>query len=342
MEATIKNNLKEMYENLKTANPKVRIRDAAEQLQVSEAALVAVQEGTTVLLPQFEELLNEIKTLGPVMALTRNEHAVHERKGKYTKATFTGHIGLVVNPAIDLRLFMQQWKHVFAVQEQGRKSLQFFNAQGEAIHKIYLTAESDVPAYESLLLKYQGDQLADLAIQAAVPATPEKADQEINVLKVQEEWRALKDTHDFFAILRRHGVSRRQSMRIAPEGYTLQLPKEKAEVLLHLAAEAALDIMVFVGNNQCIQIHTGKVEKIVRTGPWINVLDPDFSLHLRDEAIESLWLVKKPTDLGFVHSIEAFDQSGNLIVQFFGKRKANIPEREDWRALLTTLTAGEA
>lgn len=95
--------------------------------------------------------------------------------------------------------------------------------------------------------------------------------------------------------------------------------------------------MVFIGNNSCLQIHTGKAERIVRTGPWINVLDAEFNMHLRDDAIESVWIVKKPTDLGLVHSIEAYDNEGKLIVQFFGKRKPNIPEREDWREVVDLL-----
>ncbi|RQP08241.1 MAG: hypothetical protein EAS48_10460, partial [Chryseobacterium sp.] len=35
--------------------------------------------------------------------------AVHERQGTYTKASFNGHVCLVANPDIDLRLFMNAW-----------------------------------------------------------------------------------------------------------------------------------------------------------------------------------------------------------------------------------------
>jgi putative hemin transport protein len=87
----------------------------------------------------------------------------------------------------------------------------------------------------------------------------------------------------------------------------------------------------------CLQIHTGKAEKIVRTGPWINILDDKFNLHLNDSEIDSLWIVKKPTNLGLVHSIEAFDREGNLIIQFFGKRKPSIPESEDWRKIVKSI-----
>src|SRR5690554_4927424 len=101
--------LKEKYDQFKAANPKVRIRDAARSLGVTEADLVYTHEQTIVLNPAFEEILNELSKLGKVMALTRNDDAVHERKGVYTEATFHGKVGLVANPDIDLRLFMFYW-----------------------------------------------------------------------------------------------------------------------------------------------------------------------------------------------------------------------------------------
>jgi len=92
--------------------------------------------------------------------------------------------------------------------------------------------------------------------------------------------------------------------------------------------------MIFVGSPGCIQIHTGPIKKLLQTGPWFNVLDPDFNMHLREDAIDTIWLVKKPTADGIVTSIEVFDADGVIIVQFFGKRKPGIPENETWRLMV--------
>jgi putative hemin transport protein len=126
-------------------------------------------------------------------------------------------------------------------------------------------------------------------------------------------------------------------MRLAPKGFTYNIPVEEVESLLNLVSSSGIEFMVFAGNKSCLQIHTGKAEKIVRTGPWINILDDKFNLHLNDSEIDSLWIVKKPTNLGLVHSIEAFDREGNLIIQFFGKRKPSIPESEDWRKIVKSI-----
>lgn len=327
--------LKDQYATLKAENPKMRIRDAAKQLGVSEAELVATNENNIALKPEFENILKEIQSLGYVMALTRNDHAVHERKGIYTKAGFNGHVGLVANPDIDLRLFMNAWHFGFAVSEGERQSLQFFDQDGEAVHKIYLTDLSDKKAYSSLVNKYQADrQRQPLQILPVDRSIVEKPDSAIDVTGFQEAWLALTDTHDFFSVLNKFGVKRNQSMRLAPEGYAIETSWASFKKLLEAVSERDLEIMVFIGNRGCIQIHTGKAKRLVQTGPWFNILDPEFDMHLREEAIDNIWVVKKPTSEGFVTSVEVFDADKQLIAQFFGKRKPGIPEREDWRLVV--------
>src|SRR5690606_30049980 len=120
---TITNNLKSQWDALKAENPHLRIRNAAEKLGVSEAELLATQTGDTVtrLKPEFAAILTEIEKLGKVMALTRNDECVHERKGVYLNPDFSSpHAQLFVGEDIDLRIFLSQWKYAFAV-EDGKK-----------------------------------------------------------------------------------------------------------------------------------------------------------------------------------------------------------------------------
>jgi len=339
-EADIKE-LKKAFEQFKLENPKVRVRDAAKALGVSEAELVNTYDDTVTLAPEFETILNEVSTLGEVMALTRNDVAVHERKGIYTETSFQGKVGFVANEDIDLRIFLFYWAFAFAVSEGERQSLQFFDKWGQAIHKIYLTEKSDQEAYQALVDRFKTEKQLSLPIERNLPTPPtEKPDQEVDIQAVREAWINLQDTHDFFGIIRTHGLTRRQSMRIAPEGYTQQIAVSAIESLLNKISESGMDFMVFIGNKSMIQIHTGKAQRILRTGPWINILDEEFSMHLRDANLESVWIVKKPTNMGLVHSIEAYDAKGELIVQLFGKRKPDVPERDDWRELIQSLSDG--
>jgi putative hemin transport protein len=343
---TITKNLKEQWDALKAENPHIRIRNAADQLGVSEAELLATQAGDTVtrLRPEFAEILQELEKLGRVMALTRNDECVHERKGVYLNPDFSSPFAsLFVGEDIDLRIFLMHWDKAFAVAEKGehgdRKSLQFFGKDGLAIHKIYLTKDSNETAFDELVAKYKSDNQATEETTVAVPLNiDEKPDSDIDVKGFQEAWVNLKDTHEFFGMLKKFGVTRTQALRLAPEGeYTKEIEKDAIVTMLENAAEQKLPIMVFVGNRGNIQIHTGTVRKTMWHNNWFNVLDPDFNLHLDMDKIAQTWIVRKPTEDGMVTAIEVFNEMGEIIVQFFGKRKPGIPELEGWRNLVASL-----
>lgn len=341
MKATLspeRTELKERWAEYKLANPKTRIRDAANALDTSEAELLATGLGENVQLldGDFRELIKEVGSLRHVMALTRNDHVVHERKGVYEKISFNNHVGLVLGEDIDLRLFLGDWKFGFAVSENDRFSLQFFNSFGEAAHKIYLTEKSDKQAYDALVTKYLA---ADQDVNLFVNKKTEKAvGQEepagLDKAAFQQEWLALKDTHDFFTLLRKYKLSRKHALRNAPEGYAHRIKPESMKLLFDAISEIGLPIMVFVSNPNCIQIHTGPINKIFVMGPWLNIMDPEFNLHLREDAIDEAWVVRKPTEDGIVTGIELIDKDGVMFNQFFGKRKPGIPELTEWPALI--------
>nr|WP_314496478.1 ChuX/HutX family heme-like substrate-binding protein [uncultured Chryseobacterium sp.] len=335
------NELKEKWEALKAENPHLRIRNAAEQLGVSEAELLLtnVGEEVTVLTAEFTNILTEVEKLGKVMALTRNDECVHERKGTYLNADFSSpHAQLFVGEDIDLRIFMNHWKFAFAVVEGDRKSLQFFGKDGLALHKIYLTKDSNAEAFDVIVDQFRAENQSEtFEFEAVAAKAPEKEDSDIDADGFKKAWTELKDTHDFFMMTRKFGVSRTQALRLAPEGYAKKIETSKVVNVLEDASEKNLPIMIFVGNRGIIQIHTGEVNKTMWHQQWFNVIDPDFNLHLDVTKIAEVWIVKKPTEDGEVTAIEVFNKEGDFIVQFFGKRKPGIPELQEWKDLVADL-----
>ncbi len=104
-------------------NPKLRERDIAAQLGISEAALVAAECGLTAIRIESSanRFLERAEELGEVLALTRNESAVHEKVGLYENVK-QGHAAtLVLGSEIDLRVFPGAWEHGFAVTKTDAK-----------------------------------------------------------------------------------------------------------------------------------------------------------------------------------------------------------------------------
>lgn len=325
-------------------NPRARARNVAEGIGVSEAELVASRIGMPAelvvrLKPAFPEILMEIAALGPVMALTRNHACVHEKTGVYKdgKMMKEASMGLFNNEDIDLRLFFRTWGAGFFVVDEPRMSLQFFDKEGTAVHKIYAVDETDRLAMRSLVEAYTAaDQSPGFEPERIEPAEVRELD-EIDTDGFVEAWRALDDTHSFYPLLQKFGISRRQAVEVAPSEFVQKVERTSYRDILENAAESGLEIMVFVGNDGCVQIHTGPVKKLATVGPWFNVLDPGFNLHLKEEAVAEAFIVVKPTVDGPVTALEVFDSDGELILQFFGKRKPGIPEMQEWRDLLETL-----
>lgn len=327
--------LREQYQAAAEQDPKARIRTLAQRLGVPELELVAAQAGDSKAIPLRtppQEVFRELGALGRVMALTRNEYCVHERHGRYEDIRAGKSMGIVLGPDIDLRMFFNDWAHAWAVESAGRKSLQFFDRAGMPVHKVYMTPESDEAGWEDLLARYTEPQPQWPVIEPlrrspedTLPAAPPG---------LREEWLAMQDTHEFFQLLKRHKVERLTALRDVGADLAQQVPVETAERMLNDVAAGDIPFMCFVGNHGMIQIHSGPVKRLRRTGPWFNVLEPHFNLHLNTQAIERAWVVNKPTVDGWVTSLECFSQDGEMIVQFFGVRKPGIPELPQWRALL--------
>ncbi|QRY79558.1 hemin-degrading factor [Pseudomonas sp. PDNC002] len=336
------------WQALRAEKPRLRARDAAQHLDVSEAELTASRLGVDAvrLNTDWAALLPALGELGQIMALTRNEHCVHERKGPYQEVTVSanGQMGLVVSPDIDLRLFLGGWASAFAISEQTahgiQRSIQVFDRQGTAVHKVFLTEQSEVSAWEPLVQRFTADEqsaLLDLA-----PLEPKAApldDAEIDSGALREGWAALKDTHHFFALLKKHKVQRTQALRLAGREWAEPLDTAELPRLLETAGERRVPIMIFVGNAHCIQIHTGTVDNLKWMDDWFNVLDPLFNLHLKTPGVVELWRVRKPSSDGVITSWEAFDADGELVLQVFGARKPGVPELEEWRELAESYAA---
>src|SRR5690606_26207639 len=131
--------------------------------------------------------------------------------------------------------------------------------------------EAQIAAFEALVSKYTHADQVSPTVEAIAPEV-EKPDADIDVAGFQAAWLGLQDTHDFYPMTRKFGVSRTQAFRLAPDGMVRQVSGESVRTVLESAAKDALPIMVFVGNEGALEIHSGPIEKVKIMGPWVNVL----------------------------------------------------------------------
>lgn len=357
-------NLAERWSTLRAEQPKLQIRDAARALGASEAQLLATNLGNGVTRLQAEgnqprEIMRAALDLGLVQAITRNENGVIETTGTASRLKQAGDkseqgdlkqdaeqearqrniAGGYLGGAIDLRFHFENWKYAFAVVQPGRdgklsRSLQFFDAHGDSVHKVYVRSEAGVAVFDQLVAKFRAPrQDSELNVLATVARPAEKPDAEVDLQEFQLAWKDMTDVHQFAQILREFKLGREQALRLAPAGMVERVTPEALRTLLETAAKDKVAIMVFLGNQGLTQIYSGKIEKTMAAGGYYNVLDPDFNLHIRDTALRSGWVVKR----GGVTSIEFFDQEGTQVLTFFGVRERGKPQPQAWNDLADSL-----
>ena len=273
----------------RAAAHRARARDFAEAHGIPEAALVAAFVGPDVVAIEAspDRLMPLAAALGEALALTRNASAVQERQGRYERLEPGTSEARLAGSEIELHIRPVHWVHAFAVTERtakaAKRSIQIFDAAGEAVHKIHLTPESDLAAFdrlvEALRLPVQSDALALVPGGAQEAATG------------------------------RDGAPA-ACLRLAPEAVTQ---------LLERAAAGQVPLGIRVGNAGCLQVFRGMVERILPAGYWINVMDPRFNLHLRTDHLAEVRLLRAQ-DGGL--SVECLHPDGSRIALIDGSGPA--------------------
>lgn len=197
---------------LRAGSRDLRDRDFADRNDLAEAALVAAHVGraSTRIAAHPDGVMMGAQKLGEVMALTRVPACVHEKIGRYENDHPGSHASMVLADAIDLRIFPQHWVHGFAVEketERGtQRSLQVFDAAGDAVHKIFLRDRPDLGAWsrvkEDLAVDNQSQVFSGVAREPV--EAPIFAIEKVDILR--KEWARLTDTHHFLPLCSLQGL----------------------------------------------------------------------------------------------------------------------------------------
>lgn len=326
------------YQDVKASGTAKYARDIAAAMGISEAELTEARVGHDAVRLQdnARTILAALENVGETKCICRNEYAVHEQVGAFTHQHLDGHAGLVLNPrALDLRLFLSQWASAFHVNDQGRESIQFFDPHGDAVLKVYTTDATDSAAWQALIAEQTQSNPTPLALR---PVESARYAETADGAALEKEWRAMTDVHQFFVLLRKYNLSRQQAFRLVSDDLACRIDTEALPRLLETIQQDGNEFMIFVGNRGCVQIFTGTLEKLTPMRGWINIFNSTFTLHLREETIDEVWVTRKPTVDGHVTSVELFAKDGTQIAQLYGQRSEGHPEQTQWRNQVDSLT----
>lgn len=289
------------------------------------------------------ELAAQLHTLGPVRTRTPASHAWIEQIGCYPQSDDISEAGLVIGEdGLDLRLNLRNWYWLCMFHDAGRDaySLNVFDRHARSLLRLASVSESSAAGWARLYSQCVARQPDFIARESFAPRTPQ-------VPGLVEEWAAMSNVHEHFALLKRHGLTRYEGNTLVAPQFAQRLRVTSPVTLFRQLAASGLELMLFVYSAGSVQIFTGRLSDmavednhLVFDMPATERAAPTcFSI---EEAVDAqTWRVLKPNELGGVNSLELFDAEQRLIVQVFARRPAGEPEQLAWRQWLDALEVAQ-
>ncbi len=301
-------------------NPRMRPRDLAVSLGISEAEYVAawLGDGTRCISCRPEDVFPSLAEVGPVMALTRNACAVHEMIGIYETFSPYRSTAECHGPGIRAHLTSRKWTYGFAVvkQSDGKQqcSFQFFDEDGTAVQKIHTRPTTNMLAWnrieQQLALKTDPDEIR-ARLRSRNQAKPTQV---ISTKNLETLFDGCESNVEYRRV---SGAA--------------------SEQMLNAVAAAGLPLVCKVSSSGCLQIYEGPVKKIVPMGPWINIMDDGFHMHLRLDQLLGTYVIRRTNGTQIRTSLEAWDTGGARAIYFSNQDDGSVETEQSWKAIIADL-----
>jgi putative hemin transport protein len=300
----------------------------------------------------WAHIVGDLPGLGPALACTANAHASLARSGPCAPllpaSAFAEGLGLVHGEGLTLRLCFARWAHGFALARRladgaVQRSLVFFDAHGDRAHALQLAPGSDGQAFQSLLDRHavpaarRTREASPIVLAPRPQRSAELPDARIDLRACHEAWRSMRHPHDFTALMQAFGLGRLQALRLAPPGHAQPLGPSSAHEALAHAAQLGVPLVVTVGNHGASHTHTGHLPHVDMQGSRVRAQGHGSHLSLDEAAIDTAWLVRRPSTAGLQQSLECFDAHGGLIAMLSGARSPGHARLCAWQQVLGAL-----
>lgn len=277
--------------NQDSKNSKLRIRDISNKLNVSEAELLSLSVNDSVSflsINDFNQFFTYLlSNIDKVMFLIRSEFVVHEKIiNPFQYKIINDSIINKKNNSLLIKFNSETFKYSFFEikrhNNRNLKSFQFFDYYGTSILKIYLKGKKDVE-FENLANQY----------------------------KIEYKYQIQKDfTSDKYIQFKN-----KHSDKMPPHSdFKLTLRQ-----LLNDIAKKSIPVNIYAFGIECMQCHSDIIKNIVDYGPWLNIMDKNFNIHVLENKIS----FSKSGIRDDNNCIDFYDTNNNLVLSVSGKKGQN-------------------
>ncbi|MDK9683248.1 ChuX/HutX family heme-like substrate-binding protein [Pseudoalteromonas shioyasakiensis] len=342
------NTIKNQILIVKESSPTIPVDTISIDLKVPEGNVVnacLATESIRLDLTDIEKLLRAVKRLGVVTAMVKNEQVTSVIEGLYEKLYVSEQnnhkIGLAINPGgLDLRLFLYKWAYGFIYQSEHEHFIGFYDKYGQPTQTIHLKDKLQSQVLSDFIARFSHVDQTNMVSFEPIPINSETGlAEQVDLQQLEQDWYTLQDVHHFTSLIEKHNIDRKKAYQLISHQWAEQLTLCSIPSIFSSLQTSKLQVMAFVGNEAAVQIATGVINGHTLQGEHCFLTGKNFKLAINLSTIDSLFVVKKPSDKGaiVVSSIEFFNKQNQTVLTLFGRRLESASLDPDWIAFIDSI-----
>jgi putative hemin transport protein len=323
------------------AQRRVDVRAGAVELRVPEAELFAAHTDPDRirLSNDWTALLHGLPSLGQLRFHTDGRLGLHRLDTRVETVRVGKNAAILQGDTADLRLLLSRWSSAWAVMHDqdgfAELGIHIHDNHGDPVLRIVQTLRTDRRAMQKLVVRLRAPHQNEPLPLTQPPDLPAPVGLSPNLRQtLLEAWPHLRGMRGLGELLRHHGLRRPDAYALVSPVYAQPVEFSLVRRLLETAVGAEVPLAISIGNRACVQSHRGIIDHLSHPCGWLTIRDPSVFIHLNPSVLDSVWVVRRPSEGGTHILIELLGPGGDLLGTIRSLRVDHQPEDWRWRRMV--------
>jgi putative heme degradation protein len=266
-----------------------------------------------------EQFNHQLATNNVIITTNTNEISV-QQFGTLGQIRLYGDLGILQGGDISVYFYTDNWRSIDFHQHLTSNTLTCFDDGHDQAWCLSCSQLDPELRSNNLNLSLPEPQIP---IQASLSA-------QVEINELRQMWASLTHVHQFYDMLSLFKLDLLEAITLMQGQWTHPITSGQLINFLQQCFEQKLDCKILTGNRGIVHELIAPIKQLKCTPKALNISGNNYHCNVNLLSIEEVWLVKRATKYGIVHSLEAFDSHGRLILQVQEQKPSEQPESSLW------------
>ena len=272
-------------------------------------------------LGQWAQTFNQILAGHQGTIITDNSDIKIHQSGELGQLRLYGEMGVLQGGEIDAYFYTENWREINHRQESMTGSLTCHDDSQHNAWQLSSQRLNNKSAHPNL----------SLSLPAQYQPTPRRTVPGlVETNELRQMWASLTQVHQFYDMLSLFKLGLLDAIKLMQDQWTHPISSCQLISFLQQCQERNLKSKILTGNRGILHVLKPPILQFEQKSEQLSISGHNYSCQLNLPAIKQVWLVKRATKLGIVHSLEAFDCHDRLIMQVQEQRQSKQADTALW------------